>query len=244
MGKFASSAFRQGKKRPKPLPGQKPEPRIYRSWGQRSKFIEHERGRARLSWEGREAYEKIMRVLNEKKRIAQKARESKKRHELLKKLFKKPRPISFKTSDGKKINIVKNGFENIFVETPKVPPRALVLVLVNGKKLFFYRSSGQSSNMPGEWFPTFGPNKNFYGEEKVELGWLHKLAGHPDPNQKHPKTYFPLWIDEIRKKIKQETAGKNGRIILNKEWGVKEYLEIDAALKKVPLTDLIKSKYD
>lgn len=244
MGKFANSAFRKERKRPKPIPGQKPEPRRYRNWGERSEFIEHEGGKARLSWKGRRKYEEVMKVLNEKKRIAQKARESKKRHELLKKLFKKPRPISFKTSDGKKVNIVKNGFENIFLESPTAQPRALVLVLVNGKKLFFYRSSGRNSNMPGEWFPTFGPRKNYYEGDKVELGWLHKLKGHPDPNQDSPRTYFPQWVDEIRKRIKQETVSKNGRIILNKKWGVKEYLEINAALQKVPLTDLIESKYD
>ena len=53
--------------------------------------------------------------------------------------FRMHKPISFRTRNNFNVKIVRDGFFNVYKEQKESPARALVVVLVNGEKLFFYR---------------------------------------------------------------------------------------------------------
>lgn len=136
-------------------------------------------------------------------------REKRENKKYVGRLFQKP--INFQTTDGKKVRVLSYGLENIYAQQ-ETEPRAMVAVFVNGKRIFFYRSSGKNSGHPGRWFPTPGP---FFVERKMDtgtvfylersnrnlkvdrVGQLEKLHGHPQGG----KPYFPGWVEEISQKI-------------------------------------------
>ncbi|HIH21351.1 MAG TPA: hypothetical protein HA222_01655 [Candidatus Diapherotrites archaeon] len=142
--------------------------------------------------------------------------------------------ISFETSDGKKVQILRNGFLNIGKSWEKlgVKPRALVIVLVDGKKLYFYRSSGEASGRPGEWFPTFGLID--YGEP-YNPGTLVKMKGHEGVYLGEP-TSFPQWVDEISRQLKII----ENQLSLHQEWNIHTFEQIAHGLNKIPYTDQLK----
>ncbi len=124
------------------------------------------------------------------------------------------KPTNFKTSDGKKIKVLSHGLDNIYAGQTEHAGRALVGVLVNGMRIYFYQSSGKNSGLPGKWLPAAG----IYFYEKVdsgrtrmlhkgtslrfmtvqEVGALDKLKGHP---QLTMKEHFPTWVEEVSQKI-------------------------------------------
>jgi len=159
-------------------------------------------------------------------------------------------PLKFRTSNGNKIVVLKHGFSNIYKGQKNTSARAFVIAFVNGKKIFFYRSSGEVSGKQGQWFPTQGPivhSKN----GSIQLGWLTKMKGHPKqrnptgnpPNIQEMKKYgkrpyFPKQVSEIRAKIK----AMENQLELHSEWGTKHYLLIANAFEKVPFSGEIRQE--
>lgn len=240
MGRFGRSHYREERQKRGEANG-KASPRKYRAEGPFSYVLENGRGSSKLglSYRGREKFADKLRIIRERKKAMEKSLARTKRHALLKTLFRAQKPISFKTKDGKRIRILRTGFENIFLGQDKIPPRAFIITLVNGKILYFYRSSGERSKMAGEWFPTSGPYVYYPSTsskgEKTSLGHLGKLEGHPISGSRNPR--FAPWVEEIRAKIK----ANEHKILLQKNWGADEYLQIREALGKIPRTEEIKS---
>ncbi len=132
----------------------------------------------------------------------------------VKRLFHKP--IHFKTRDGKVVRILSLGVKNIFQYSPRtpVPPaRAMVAVFVDKKRVFFYRSSGESSAQQGRWLPAtgllIGPRGEIQYREPVDdpgrvtVLWIVKASGHGTGG-------FPKWVGEVAEKIK--TSADGGKI--------------------------------
>lgn len=158
-------------------------------------------------------------------------------------------PIKFETTNGRKITLIRQGFSNIYAGQEGVPGRALVMAFIDNKKIFFYRSSGETSKHTGQWFPTTGP-EIINGSKGKWLGRLAKMSGHPwwknntlknpvkisevGKNMKRP--YFPKAIGEIRKKIKKVES----RLKLHEDWGLKQYLFLAKAFEKIPFTEEIR----
>lgn len=154
-------------------------------------------------------------------------------------------PLSLKTSDGKRVRILRQGFFNIFKgqkslrDRKPTPARALVLAFVDGKKIWFYRSSGTgSAKMPGEWFPTLGPDIHDR-QEKPYAGHLAKMQGHPDGNA-GIKPHFPEWLEEARQFLKRREKS----LKLYKAWSARDYLRIEHLFREIPFTDQLKAKQD
>ena len=236
MGKFGRSARRLDRKRdPIPAGRKSAIPRKYHSSGTFTSITEKgEDGKFRLTREGKYKMAEKLRQIDYKRELAARSLERRRRHDLLKIIFSKP--INFKTSDGKKIRILSHGFENVYRERNEAKPRAFLIAFVNGKQLFFYRSSGEVSKLPGEWFPTYGPNVQDW-KEPYTLGRLAKIQGHPDGYLPNPKPHFAPWMDEVRRKIKSSES----KLTLHPDWGIDKYLEIKQALQAIPLTGEVKA---
>jgi len=175
-----------------------------------------------------------------------------KEHESISHLIENP--YSFKTKTGSKVQILRHGFSNIYKGQRHNPARALVLAFVDGKKLFFYRSSGEGSLKKGQWFPTQGPKIQYLNGEKNEpipcTGWMIKMQGHPKPLKEKPgipttvrelrqlkkRSYFPATIGEIREKLKRIES----QLELHDNWDLRQYTFIIRAFEKVPFSDKIK----
>lgn len=112
------------------------------------------------------------------------------------------KPFRFKTNDGKTIHILRNGIENLHPESKRAS-RPLVMTLVNGKIMYFYKSTGQNSQRPGDWLPA--QTMRFGGTTlQPTIDTLVKMPGHPNR--------FPEWINQISSAIK--TAEQNHELNL------------------------------
>lgn len=241
MGRFSQGHYRR-EREPHGTPDGKAVPRRYTKYDAPGTFSfitekEEQSGKIRLSYEGRRKYAERLEIIREQKKAREKSTAHRKRHLLLDRLFKNPRPISFETTDGKRVRISRHGFENLFSQE-RYYPHAFVVTLVEGKLLFFYRSSGINSGQPGIWFPTLGPYvvqaKPTEGKPPI-LSTLEKMSGHPTHGIKQ---HFPRWVEEI-----QETLKKNEkRLVLHPEWGAQDYIDILDALGAIQLTEEIKPR--
>lgn len=146
-------------------------------------------------------------------------------------LFKKT--IAFQLPDHKKVRILAHGFENIYHSEPKVQGRGLVAVFVDGQHLLFYCSSGENSRMPGRWLPIKGVDSLNY-DGKLKLGWLQKLAGHPNK--------FPAWVELVSERI--ESAVKRGKINLLREPAPEKVKQFLDAVSFYPLIVKRGEKFD
>ncbi|MEW6295213.1 MAG: hypothetical protein AB1467_02860 [Candidatus Diapherotrites archaeon] len=213
---FGPRSYRQFKK----VRGRK-----YSSYGELTRFIYEKEGKKRLDWEGKRELEKKRIKLQEKQKMLE-------RHQ--RKAFLKDvqaNPIRFKTSDGSKVRILRHVFENIFAGT-RHNPRALALVFVNGKKIFFYKSSGESSKRPGKWLPTMGPTKIVdYEKNDFKLDWLEKVPGHYIGEK--PVLEFAPWVNEVSQKLKQS----ENRLKFHLDWNKHTYVKILELFKVIPFTE-------
>jgi len=143
--------------------------------------------------------------------------------------FNPKNSISFKTKDeGRRIVISRHAFRNIYLERKEAKPRAMVPVLINGKKLFFYKSSGEYSHSKGEWFPTYGPRIAKQENGRPILGWMQKTEGHYQDFEKE----FPEWCWEIKDKLKQI----EGKLTFHPKWGIQEYKHFLNSLQHIETT--------
>jgi len=158
-------------------------------------------------------------------------------------------PLKFRTSDGQKVVILKHGFSNIYRGQKETMPRPFVIAFVNGKKIFFYKSSGEVSMLQGQWFPTQGPSV-VQGSHGPYAGMMSKMNGHPgwknnkpvnpvkisDIGKNRKRPYFPKAISETRKQIEKMES----QLEFHSDWGLRHYLLIAKAFEKVPFTGKIK----
>lgn len=195
----------------------------------------------RLTYEGRKKLEEF----RKKQELRVNAKTRREKHSYLKWLLKDS--IKFTTNDGTVIKIMKQGWLNVYGEKSSlgkkpIHPRALVLCFVDGKKLFFYKSSGEASKMPGEWFPTFGPEGDPVYDDKFRVigkqaGWMTKLEGHPSGKDGIPQS-FPPWVVEIQAKLKE--AENEKRIQFQPSWKFQSFEILNELFGKIPFTDKIK----
>ncbi len=151
-------------------------------------------------------------------------------HQLIRTLFRKP--ITMKLSDKVTVRILSTGILNPFGNTPKHPARAFVCVFINGKRLFFYRSSGQYSKQSGRWFPCGGAQIDYSREgEPLKLGWIIKLIGHPKA-ERGIEPHFPNWVDLVSRAIARNVW--NGKIKLREDTTPLDFQRFQEALNFYP----------
>jgi hypothetical protein len=158
-------------------------------------------------------------------------------HLYIKQLFRKP--VNFKTTDGKSVRILSHGVENLLQYSKRgSPPRALVAVFVEGRVIFYYRSSGESSRKAGVWFPTSGM---LYGQRGIEdshttVLWIKKLSGHGDEHlsdrERVGRPGFPKWVMEVGKRVEKEVDA--GRIKLVRTPDLPSLQRFESAVRFFP----------
>jgi hypothetical protein len=149
-------------------------------------------------------------------------------HQLIRTLFRKP--IVVKLSEKVTVRILSTGILNPDNSTPTHPARAFVCVFINGKRLFFYRSSGEASKQSGRWFPCGGAEMNYPREgEPLKVGWIIKLVGHPNPNAEHR---FPKWVDLVSRAVARNVW--SGKIKLKEDTTPAEFQHFQDALNFYP----------
>lgn len=145
-------------------------------------------------------------------------------------------PISFTTSDGSRVRILRHAIGNMY-KGEKTPPRPMVIVMVGKEIMGFYKSSGESSQLPGEWFPTKG-TLSFMPDSKtpidearkvIKKDLLIKMPGHS--NSGNP-TFLP-WVTEVANQIKKAEAEK--KIDFQGQWDAYDWLMIKKMLGKISL---------
>jgi len=101
----------------------------------------------------------------------------------------------------------------------------MVIALVDGRRLEFYKSTGKGSKRPGKWLPTRGL---FRGADDIPLV-LEKYDGHQDN--------FPDGVEVISEKI--EEAEGRGDISFH-SWDDRAYGYINGGMLKrnPPVVDL------
>ncbi|MFH0969912.1 MAG: hypothetical protein V1776_00410 [Candidatus Diapherotrites archaeon] len=129
------------------------------------------------------------------------------RKEYLRVLFH--RPVSFNLYPNVRVRILSTGILNVYSGNPNTRPRSLVGVFINGKRLFFYRSSGKNSGHPGKWFPCAGIEMIPHSTRSLRIGNIRKITGHPQYGTAHS---FPHWVDVVSDAIAK--AVTHGRIKL------------------------------
>jgi|GEM_PF-2513707 len=193
-----------------------------------SKYMERgSSGKLRISEEG---WRRLV-ELKRKRKLAQYEREKRARVHTF---FTLSKPLRIKTSNGFSIVILRDGFSNVY-KGVKTKKRSLILTLVNGKKLFFYKSSGEASKARGTWYPTHGPEVE---HELADLSWMTKSVHHPNPTINKPES-FPDWVNEIRQYIKKHER----QLRLHRDWGKNEYLQLTYDLNRIPFTKSLRMKY-
>lgn len=182
-------------------------------------------GKFKLNSDGKMLARKKLQPVWEKRILRQKAIKRRSFRMLLKTI--RTKPLRFKTTDGKKVVFYTRGFSNIYAGQ-SVPARALLLVLVDGRKLFFYRSSGENSQTPHVWYPTLGPELGSdFGQPMA--AHMVKMVGHPNDGV---PSHFPKWVSEISARIKKA----ENRLDLNENWSVTEYQQLLQLFERVPFT--------
>src|SRR3989344_2804353 len=151
----------------------------------------------------------------------------------------KERPLDFRTHDGKSVRIARHGFEDILHTYRKKQERPMILALIDGERLFFYRSSGANSRMRGEWLPTRGPI--VLGSIRPHVHKLVKMEGHPERDiDGGTNIRFPAWVSEIRGFIKENEP----LLKLHPEWDVRTYKLLEAELAKTRNTRHLRTLED
>lgn len=129
-------------------------------------------------------------------------------------------PIKF-NADGKNVAILRHGF--MPQQKPQIIGRAVVLVIVDGKLLQFYKSSGASSKRnTGDWLPfveIIGHNAGEVLGKKPRI--IQKFETHPN---------FPGWVLEIGERIK--LAERNSELNLHANWSEEVYSMLRKMIRK------------
>lgn len=64
--------------------------------------------------------------------------------------------IPFRTRQGNDVHIIPEATLIIRQPREQEEHRPMVTVIIDGQRLYFYKSSGKRSRKPGKWFPTIG----------------------------------------------------------------------------------------
>lgn len=106
--------------------------------------------------------------------------------------------LPFRTTNGVNIHIIPEAAQVIRAPSEKENHRPFIVTLVDGKRLYFYKSTGLNSGRPGQWLPTAGVMAvgEVKGGKMVRPERLRnylKMREHWD--------HYPAEIDEIGRRI-------------------------------------------
>lgn len=115
--------------------------------------------------------------------------------------------ITFQPSMGSTVRIIPESIHVVKAPHESDGGRPMVVALINGKRLYFYKSSGKRSGRPGKWLPTSGIRPTIRwtpsGIRFTGVEGLVKMKSHWNPNP------YPQEIVEIGEKIGElEKQGK------------------------------------